>query len=76
MCEVCVDVAFCDECQEKLRDGSATFKICNPTHPLFEIYPPKGLLSKDAEGYKVHLDGGEVISANEWLATVSREWLG
>jgi hypothetical protein len=52
MCEVCVDVPFCDECHQKLMDGTANFRICNPTHPLFEIYPPRSPVTKDAEGYK------------------------
>jgi tetratricopeptide (TPR) repeat protein len=37
ICEICVDVAFCDECHQKLIDGIATFRICNPKHPLLEI---------------------------------------
>jgi len=76
LCEICVDVAFCDECHQKLLDGTATFRICNPKHPLFEIYPPRGLVTKDAEGYKVHLDGEKVVSAEEWLGMISRDWVG
>ncbi|KAK7180111.1 hypothetical protein DPSP01_012308 [Paraphaeosphaeria sporulosa] len=76
MCEICVDVAFCDECEQKLRDGMGTFTICNPAHPFMEIYPPRGLVTKDAEGYKVHLEEEKVVSASEWLAMVSREWIG
>ncbi|KAE8440341.1 hypothetical protein EG329_008560 [Mollisiaceae sp. DMI_Dod_QoI] len=76
LCEICVDVAFCDECYQKLMDGTATFRICNPKHPLFEIYPPRGLVTKGAEGYKVHLDEEKVVSADEWLGMISREWLG
>jgi tetratricopeptide (TPR) repeat protein len=75
-CEICVNVAFCDECHQKLMDGTATFRICNPKHPLFEIYPPRGLVTKGAEGYKVHLDEEKVISADEWLGMISREWVG
>jgi tetratricopeptide (TPR) repeat protein len=76
MCEICVDVAFCDECHQKLMDGTATFRICNPKHPLFEIYPPSGLVTKGAGGYKVHLDEEKVVSADEWLDMISREWVG
>jgi tetratricopeptide (TPR) repeat protein len=74
-CEICVDVTFCDECLQKLQDGSAVFRICNPAHPFVEIYPSRVLILQDPEGYKVHLDGGEVVSANDWLAIVSREWV-
>jgi tetratricopeptide (TPR) repeat protein len=76
ICEICVDVTFCDECHQKLMGGTATFKICNPKHPLFEIYPPRGLVTKGAEGYKVHLNEEKVVSANEWLGMISREWGG
>lgn len=76
MCEICVDVAFCDECQQKLMDGTATFRICNPKHPFFEIYPPRGLVTKGAGGFKVHLDEEKVVSADEWLGMISREWVG
>lgn len=76
VCEICVDVAFCDECRQKLMDGTATFRICNPMHPLLEVYPPRGLVTKGAEGYKVHLGEEKVISADEWLGMISRKWLG
>ena len=75
-CEICIDVTFCDECQQKLMDGTEKFRICNPKHPLFEVYPPRGLVTKGAEGYKVHLDEAKVVSADEWLDMISREWLG
>ncbi|KAF7879051.1 hypothetical protein EAF04_000251 [Stromatinia cepivora] len=76
ICEICVNVAFCDECHQKLMDGTATFRICNPKHPLFEVYPPRGLVTKGAEGYKVHLDKEKVVGADEWLGMISREWVG
>jgi hypothetical protein len=43
---------------------------------MFEIYPPRGLVSKDAEGFKIHLEEGGTIKADEWLGAISREWLG
>jgi tetratricopeptide (TPR) repeat protein len=76
LCEICVDVAFCDECHQNLLNGTTKFRICNPKHPLFEVYPPRGLVTKDAEGYKVHLNEEKVVSADEWLGMISREWVG
>lgn len=76
MCEICVDIGFCDECLQSLLDGKLAFRICNPDHPLFEIYPPKGLVMKDTEGYKVHLDEEKGITRDEWLGMISREWIG
>ncbi|OQV10796.1 NACHT domain-containing protein [Cladophialophora immunda] len=75
-CEICVDIEFCDECRQKHIDGTLAFRICDPRHPLFEIYPPKGLVTKGAEGYKVRLDDGLVVSADDWLGMISREWIG
>lgn len=76
VCEICIDVTFCDECHQKLRDGKNTFRICDAKHPVFEIYPPRGLVSKDAEGFKIHLEEGGTVKADEWLGAISREWLG
>lgn len=76
LCEICVDIAFCDECQRKLMDGTATFRICNLKHPFFEIYPPRGLVTKGAGGYRVHLDEEKVVTADEWLGMISQEWIG
>lgn len=76
ICEICVDVAFCDECRQNLMDGTATFRICNPKHPLFEVHPPRGLVTKDVEGYKVHLDEEKVVSGDEWLRMVTQKWVG
>ncbi|KFY61173.1 hypothetical protein V497_03119 [Pseudogymnoascus sp. VKM F-4516 (FW-969)] len=76
LCEICVNVGFCDECHRKLIDGTAIFRICNPKHPLIEIYPSRGLVTKGAEGYRVHLNEGKVVSAGEWLGMISQKWLG
>ena len=74
MCEICIDVTFCDECHEKVRSGTTRFRMCNPQHPFFEIYPPRGLVTKDLEGYKVHLDENKTVAADEWLSMISRDW--
>ncbi|KAL5354826.1 hypothetical protein ACLOAV_000917 [Pseudogymnoascus australis] len=76
LCEICVNMGFCDECHRKLIDGTAIFRICNPKHPFIEIYPSRGLVTKGAEGYSVHLSEGKVVSAGKWLGMVSQEWLG
>ncbi|KAF3005733.1 hypothetical protein E8E13_006435 [Curvularia kusanoi] len=75
VCEICVDIAFCDECLPKVRAGAAQFRVCDPKHPHLEIYPPKGLVTKGPEGYRVHLDDGREVSDDEWLAMISHEWL-
>jgi hypothetical protein len=76
ICEICVDTGFCDECLRNLKNGGGIFRVCNPKHPHFEIYPLKGLVMRDVEGYKVHLDEEKVFTADEWLGMISREWLG
>ncbi|KAJ2977048.1 hypothetical protein NUW58_g7926 [Xylaria curta] len=76
VCEICYDIAFCDECRQKLIDGNISYRVCNPKHPLLEVYPPKGLVTKGAEGYMVRLSDERVVSSDEWLSMISREWLG
>lgn len=74
ICEVCVDVAFCDECYRKLMDGTTEFRMCDPRHPHLELYPPKGLVTREAGGYMIHLDGKKV-DFDEWLGMINRQWL-
>jgi tetratricopeptide (TPR) repeat protein len=73
-CEICIDVAFCEECYQKLLDDTATFRICNPEHPMCEVYPPKGLVTRGSNGYDIHVDDDKVISFDEWLASIAKEW--
>ncbi|KAK4169600.1 hypothetical protein QBC43DRAFT_330021 [Cladorrhinum sp. PSN259] len=75
MCEVCIDIAFCDECLQKLIDGNLSFRVCNPKHPHLEIYPPKGLVTKGVEGYMVRIRDERVVSVDDWLDMISRDWL-
>ncbi len=75
-CEVCIDKAFCDECLQKLMDGNLSFRVCNPKHPFLQTYPPRGLVTRGAEGYMVRISDERVVSADDWLGMISREWLG
>jgi hypothetical protein len=76
LCEICVNMGFCDECEQKLKDGTLKLRICDPKHPLFEVYPGQGLVTKDADGFKARLGEEKKVSLEEWLGMVSREWLG
>ncbi|KAK0732109.1 hypothetical protein B0H67DRAFT_566693 [Lasiosphaeris hirsuta] len=74
MCEVCIDIGFCDECFQKLMDGNLSFRVCNTKHPFLEIYSPRGLVTKGAEGYMVRIRDDRVVSFDEWLSIISRDW--
>lgn len=74
VCEVCVDVAFCDECHGKLMDGTPLFKICDPRHTFIEVYPPRGLVTREAGQYRIHLEG-KTVDFDEWVGMISRQWL-
>ncbi|KAI0452637.1 hypothetical protein F5B21DRAFT_482373 [Xylaria acuta] len=76
LCEVCYNVGFCDECLQKLMDGNLPFRICNPKHSFLQMYPPRGLVTKEAQGYMVRVNEKLVVNANDWLGMISRDWLG
>ncbi|KAI0894706.1 hypothetical protein F4806DRAFT_472310 [Annulohypoxylon nitens] len=75
VCEICVDLGFCDECLQKLRDGKFPYRICDAKHPFVEVYPPKGLVTKVDGKYKVQSVEGGIVGVDEWLSTISRRWL-
>jgi hypothetical protein len=76
VCEVCYQTSFCDECLPKLRDSTLGFRICNPTHPFLQIYPPRGLVRKGAEGYIVRIDDDKEMLVYDWIARIKKDWLG
>jgi hypothetical protein len=76
MCDVCVNVTFCDECLQKLRDGNLPFRICNLTHTFLKVYPPQGLVTKGPDGLMVRIGDGRLVGVDEWLSGISRDWLG
>ncbi|KAI1171675.1 hypothetical protein F4777DRAFT_45190 [Nemania sp. FL0916] len=76
MCEICIDIGFCDECLQKLKEGTLPFRVCNPRHPHVRIYPPRGLVTKKAGAFMVQVDAEKVVSADSWLEMISQEWLG
>ncbi len=73
-CENCIDVAFCEACLCRLREGTGTFRICDPTYPMIEVYPPRGLVTRSSRGYMVNLDGEQPIGIDTWLGRIKREW--
>lgn len=75
-CEVCVDIGFCDECLAKVKNGGLSFRICDSTHPFIEAYPPRGLIRKIPGGYLIHTDDGREVNFDDWLADLSKKWLG
>ena len=76
LCELCIGIGFCDGCEQKRKDGTSKLRICDLKHPLFEIYPSQGLITKDGNGFKAHIDKEKEVSLDERLGMLSREWLG
>ncbi|KAK1758141.1 hypothetical protein QBC47DRAFT_373797 [Echria macrotheca] len=74
ICEVCVDIEFCDVCLQKQKEGKLLFRVCDPQHPFIEVYPPRGLVSRGPDGYMVRTQDGQSISVHDWLDGISREW--
>lgn len=75
-CEICLDVDFCDECLDKLKGGKLSYRICHPSHPFLQVYPPNGLIRKVAGGYMIRVSDGQEVTFDDWFDGISREWLG
>ncbi|KAI1114479.1 hypothetical protein F5Y14DRAFT_451022 [Nemania sp. NC0429] len=76
ICEICIDIGFCDECLQHMRENKLPFRICDSKHPFFQAYPPTGRVTKERGVYMVHMNDQQVVSADVWLGNISRDWLG
>lgn len=75
-CEICLDVDFCDECLDRLKNGKLSYRICHPSHPFLQVYPPNGLIRKIAGGYMIRVSDEQEVTFDDWFDGISREWLG
>ncbi|KAI1274586.1 hypothetical protein F5Y07DRAFT_211773 [Xylaria sp. FL0933] len=72
-CEICYDVAFCNECLDKAKSMTLEVRRCNPKHRWHQVWPlDEAKVSEMAEEYGT---GGKVQLKKEWLEELRNEWL-
>ncbi|KAL8833596.1 MAG: hypothetical protein Q9170_004179 [Blastenia crenularia] len=69
-CGVCPDVFFCDNCVDAVRKAKLGFRICNPDHSFWQVYPfDEKLINVATET----VDGRKIPRAS-WLKRIREEW--
>ena len=82
VCKVCYDIAFHDECMEKLRKGTLARYVCSPNHQWLHV--PSWLEEFQATGEgRVRVGGeiqdgkrigGRIVAIEEWLDMIRENW--
>ena len=69
VCDICFDIGFCDQCVELVKNNKLGFRLCDPKHSFWQIYPsdPKLL---DFATEKVD---GKTVSRAAWLEKLREE---
>ncbi|GFF52773.1 vegetative incompatibility protein HET-E-1 [Aspergillus udagawae] len=71
LCSICFDTGFCKDCSELLRSGAMPFQVCRATHAKDFVYiPPQ---PQKVEANRVLVEG-QVLTYEEWLAQLKKEW--
>lgn len=71
LCSICFNTGFCKDCVEVLRTGAMPFQVCNAKHVKDFVYiPPR---PQNVEANRVLLEG-QVLTYEEWLAQLKKEW--
>ncbi|KAL8709500.1 MAG: hypothetical protein Q9220_005742 [cf. Caloplaca sp. 1 TL-2023] len=69
-CDICYDLIFCDECIKLLKEGNLGFRVCNPKHSFWQIYPyDHKLLDIATEEVS-----GKIVPRKSWLERLRKEW--
>ena len=68
-CRACLDLDFCDECVELVKNDKLPFMLCNPEHEFFLVPTatkrlPKGMVLYD----------GQEIEIGKWLKALMQRW--
>ncbi|KAI0502831.1 hypothetical protein F5B22DRAFT_652677 [Xylaria bambusicola] len=72
-CDICYDIAFCNDCLEKAKVVTLEVRRCNPKHTWHQVWPlDEEKVREMAEEYGM---GGKVQLKKEWLQELRNEWL-
>ncbi|RHZ57984.1 NACHT and TPR domain protein [Aspergillus thermomutatus] len=71
LCSICFNTGFCKDCSELLRTGAMPFQVCSANHVKDFVYiPPR---PQKVEANRVLVEG-QVLTYEEWLAQLKKEW--
>ena len=68
-CRACLDLYFCDDCVQLVKDDKLPIMLCNPNHDFFQVPTAKKRLPKGM----VLFDGREV-EIREWIEALTKRW--
>ena len=69
-CDVCLELSFCERCVELVKSDKLGFRLCNPSHTFWQVFPSDGQLL-DVAIEKVE---GKSVPRAEWLEKLREEW--
>ena len=70
VCDVCIDLCFCDKCAELVKGNKLGFRLCNPSHSFWQVYPSDAKLLNIATEKK----DGKTVPRAAWLEKLREEW--
>lgn len=73
VCKTCDDIQFDQKCLHSMRAGTLKRKVCNPEHDMLHVpaYDPSERKRIGQGNVKVE---GDIVSADEWLRRLRRDW--
>jgi hypothetical protein len=71
LCSICFNTGFCKDCVEVLRTGAMPFQVYNTKHVKEFVYIPPRPQKVEAKQVLVE---GQVLTYEEWLAQLKKEW--
>ena len=70
ICEICINIGFCDECIKLVKSRTLPFRTCDADHTFYQSYPPREEL-KDVATVRTE---GKIVPRAEWLEALRKEW--
>lgn len=69
-CDVCPGVSFCDPCIDAIKSNKLGFRICNPDHIFWQVYPfDQKLLDVATEKAD-----RRIVPRASWLKRIREAW--
>ena len=70
ICEICINIGFCDECIKLVKSRTLPFRKCDANHTFYQAYPPREEL-QDVATVRTE---GKIVPRVEWLEALRKEW--
>ena len=70
ICEICINIGFCDECIELVKSRLLPFRKCDADHTFYQVYPPR----EEWQGVATVRTEGKIVPRAEWVEALRKEW--